>query len=224
MSYSLSTLEPIVQDRLEESGSGLFWDLATELRILLVESLCAASVITGETQFRLSPSVAVTQNTTLQDTPDSLIAISKIEGASGAIQKATVFDLDNTNPNWQNEVGTAPKRWFPFGLTKWGIYPKLTVPYNVVLSGLQTPAPTTRPYDGSETIYFPTEFQLAFINYASGWARLKETGLETQQGAQDYDAFLDQMFSLARFSIRKGSLRFSKAMGLPAQVTERTKT
>lgn len=228
MTSTLDNLCVVVQQRLEESGEGIFWSLPDEIRIFVVEALCEGALITGEVQVRRTPSVGIVQNATLQNVPDDIIALSKIENQQGAMARTTVDSLDRMRPNWRNDVGPIPLRWFSFGLTRYGVWPKVTVPVNVVLHGLAigtaaTPM-TSRPYTGIEPINFPEEYNAGFINYSSAMARLKEGGAEVQQAIEDYDFFLSQMESLSKMAIRTNSLRFTKAMGFPARPVDTEQT
>jgi hypothetical protein len=218
---TIDNLAFVVQQRLEETGFGQFWSLENEIRIFIVEAMCECALITGQVQVKRTPAVALVENSVLQVVPDDIIALSKIENQQGAMMKTSIDSMDRMRPNWRNDIGPIPLRWFSFGMTKFGVWPKVTVPVNVVLYGLAvgtaaTPL-TTRPYAGTEPINFPTEYNAGLINYASAIARMKEGGSEVQQAVADYDFFLSQMLSLSRMAIRTNTLRFSKAMGFPAR-------
>lgn len=222
----ISDIEGAIQDRLEEPrGAGIFWDLQNELRPLIAEGLCEATLITGLPQFRYAANnpFQLTPGSTTFNLPSGNLAILRVENANTGlpIRKVSVFDLDMDNKTWENDAAVAaPTEWFPFGLGKFGIHPQVNVNFNVILSTIQFPIVSDPPYTGNEPFPFQTEFEDAIIHYTEHAARLKEGGIEFEASMPAYEAFLAAMEELSKFAVRKGSLRFSRVHGAPVVVTD----
>ena len=223
-------MEGTILDHLEESRiAPQFWDLQREIRPLIAEGLCEATLITGEPEVKLSPAAYdLAAATTVFPLPAGALAIARMEGAGGLpIRKVSVFDLDMDNRSWENDVADPaanyPLHWFPLGLTQFGIHPQLNADVQVILSVVQFPIITDPPYTGNEPFPFQSEFEDPIELYAEHAARLKEGGIEFDASMPLYEGFLGMMEELSKFGLRKGSLRFSKVMGSPAVFNEVTK-
>jgi hypothetical protein len=222
LSVTLNALSLFVQDRLEETrgAPGVFWNVLNELYPLIVEGLNEAALITGEPQVRISSSLfTVPVNTRIFSLPQGSIALLRMEGQD-PIQKVMLHNLDRMLPGWEATNGPALQYWFPFGLGQFGVYPLLTAPSQVVLTTVQMPVTTSRPYTGSETVPYLAEYLEAFTQYGAHVARLKEGGRDFQDSIKEYDSFLNKMSQLSRFMDRKGVIRFSKSVGARSQITD----
>lgn len=218
----ISDIEGSVLDGLEESRiAPKFWDLQNEIRPLIFEGLCEATLITGEPEFRYPANqpFALTVGNTLFSLPSGLLAVSRIENAATGlpIRKVSVFDLDMDKKTWQNDQPAAvPTEWFPFGMKQFGIHPQVNAPLNVIISGIQFPIVTDPPFTGNESFPFQSEFEDGIEYYAEHAARLKEGGAEWDAAMPLYESFLSLMEEFSKFGLRKGSLRFSRVLGSPA--------
>jgi hypothetical protein len=143
-----------------------------------------------------------------------------VDSAGTTIDKTYVQDLDCFTPGWEVFTGPVPRYFFPFGLGQFGIFPNLTAPVEVVLSYVQYPVITPRPYTGAEVIPFQQEYLDGFSDWASGIARYKEAGLEFKEAIEVLNRALGQFESLSEFAYRKGSLRFSRGLGGSANIVE----
>lgn len=218
----------LVLDRLEENRANpLFWNVPAEIRVFLIEAMNEAALIAGEPQIRFSKSQAtqnflsLAANQTVFDLTNDvpLFGTMRMESISQQIIKTTPWDLDRFFPGWESDTGPIIKHWFPIGLTRFGIHPQLTSPASVIVSGIAEPVSTARPYTGNEPVDFQEEYREAFIDYAVHVASLKEGTKEFTDSIKVYDRFLSKMEELSKFATRKGSLRFSRSMGVPATVT-----
>src|SRR6185437_3434869 len=201
-----------VQQRLEEvPGPGMFWQLQAELYPLIVEGMNEAMLITGDPELKLSTPFQVAPQQTWQAMPAGLVAILRIEGPDGLpIKKETLLGLDRFQPGWENDPASAdPVAWFPLGLTQWGIYPQLSGPMNVLISGIGWPVNVARPYSGTEAVPFGEEYREGFAEYAAHVASFKEGGGEFEQSLIKYRSFRDKMLEMSKFAYRKDSLRFA---------------
>jgi hypothetical protein len=207
----------VLQSLEEDPAAPIFWNLVDEVRPAVVEAARWATIITGESELRVTPAAPLAADTMLFSVPSSLIALIRME-ATAVVPKSSPWKLDRMIPGWQNEMGDELKAWFPVGLTKFGIYPRLNNPVQVVLTGIALPVTTARPYTGLETLPFQIEYEHAMQRMAVHLLRIKEGGLEFYQSLEDLDSFLEAMVDLGRFSYRKDKLRFTSAFGPKAEV------
>lgn len=222
---TLATLSGGVQDRLEEPrGPGIFWQLQAELYPLLVEAMNAFTLITGEPQYRnIAAPYTIPASTSFAPLPmpPDAIALLRVEGAGSlAYDRCWVIDLDRHYPGWETKTGPVPQIWFPFGLSQFGIYPNLTAPATVILVYIQLAVSTPRPYTGAEAVPFQSEYFDALDDYAAAMARLKEGTLEFQEAIVLFQRFLSKAEELSNFAYRKGSLRFSRSLGVQAGISD----
>ena len=148
---------------------------------------------------------------------DCLIMLRMDAGAGGAILKVFACDLDRQIPGWEGATGTYIKRWFPIGLTMFGVYPQQTAAQQVFISYVAVPIPTGPTYTGNETVPFRTEYNEAFEEYAAHVCRLKESGPDFQESIPELQNFQDRMVQLTKWSARTGLSRFTK-LGRQAKV------
>jgi hypothetical protein len=225
MPSTLATLATRVLQRLEENpASPEFWTLQGEIYPYLVDVQNEAMLISGEPQLRQTTPTSLVVNQTLQTMPAGAVCILRVESAGAlSIHKTTVYDLDRFTPGWENVTAPAsinyPQFWFPVGLTQWGIYPKLTIPAQVIISYLSIPITTGRPYTGTEVCPFQTEYEEGFVQAAAHIARAKEGGKDFMESMTEYNDYLKKCQELSKFGTRKGSLRFSRSVGAPAEIT-----
>jgi hypothetical protein len=217
----LQDLAVRVYDRLEEDtfGAPIFWG-TDETNAALVEGLFEAALISGEPQVRRTQPIAIAANQTLQPMPPDSIAIVRIE-SGGVLYKTSVWDLDQMVPDWEQKSADAATHWFPVGLTQCGVYPKLNAPTNAIFTVVAVPVAPALTYTGAEVIPFQEEYLSAFPDYADHVMRMKDSMQSFIDGFADYGKFLQSMSDLSKFGYRKGSLRFSRAVGSVSQVTQR---
>lgn len=221
---TVSDVATRITDRLEDLNT--FWSLKGEIFPLLVEAMMAATLITGDPQIRATSVTTIPWNIaptgfTPLPMPADALALLRVDGAGGlSIDKCLVWDLDRHYPGWEVQIGPQAQYWFPFGLTQFGIYPSLTQSQQVLLTYIQTPVTVNRPYTGNEAIPFASEFVEAFEGYASAMASFKEGSPEFDQAQQRLQVFLSRMEELSNFAYRRGSLRFSRSMGVQSRISE----
>jgi hypothetical protein len=223
----LNDLVPLVLDRIEESRvSPKFWNVEKEILVFLVEALNEAALITGEPQVRFIQSlvtgapITLAANQTVFDITGDvpIFGMMRLESL-GQVMKTSLWDLDRMIPGWENDVGAEIQHWFPIGLTQFGIHPQLEAPVNVFVSGVAQPVPSPRPYTGEEQMDFQEEYRDAFVDYAAHIAALKEGGKEFTDSIFVYNRFLKRAQELSKFATRKGSLRFTKTMGMVSKIS-----
>ena len=225
---NISNLEVLVLDRLEESRTNSqFWSVQNEIRVFLVEAMNEAALLTGEPEIRYSTNQGLAGGSLVlppglnviqlnENVP--LFGMMRLE-SSGTVKKTTVWDMDRMLPGWENDVGNVPDFWFPIGLTLFGIHPQLTAPVNVIVSGVAEPVTSPRPYTGAEPVDYQEEYRDALVDYATHISGLKEGTKEFMDSIKVYDRFISRMQELSKFATRKGSLRFSRTLGVPASTT-----
>lgn len=220
-----STLEQLAQrvlQRLEEDpDSPVFWSKAGEVYPALNEAMCEAVLISGEPEVRAGTALQLDEDQPFYQNPPEAVAVIRLETPDGGvIRRVTIAELDKMDPNWQQTRGTKVKYWFPFGMTRFGVYPRLSVPVQVVPTYIALPITDPRPWDGTQSSLFQQEFEQGLTAGAASVLRVKEAGLEFQEGLADYDFFLKTMQGLSRFGLHKAALRFTRRGGIPAKVAE----
>jgi hypothetical protein len=223
---TISSIGQRVQQRLEEpvGPPGIFWNYTDEILPAVAEAMNEAALLTGVVQVVNTAYTTLPINTTYMPLPQNAIALLRVLGPY-SVAKTTVFALDQMLPGWENEGGSAAnppvqqiQKWFPLGMTQWGIYPRLSVPQQVILTYLAYPVTVPRPYTGNENVPFQQEFQDAFEDYAAHISRLKEASAEFQTSQSLYQSFLDTMRQLNVFQSRHDSLVFTKTLGTTVRV------
>lgn len=212
-----------VSNRLEESDPA-FWDMVGEIFPAIVEGMNEATLITGEPQIRPNQVFSVQPSTLFApiDMPPGAVALTRVEGAGNLqVKRCWMSDLDKHFPGWETATGAQPKYWFPFGLTKFGLYPNVTAQVDLVISYIQIPVLTAPPFTGGEPAPFQQEYLDGFADYAAHILRLKEATTEFDQSFGEYNKFLKKMEALSNFAFRKNSLRFSRSAGVQSGITER---
>lgn len=242
----LSDLLPDVLGRIEENveAGPIFWNLAGEVYPEMVYGMFEAALVTGVVQLS-SVQVTLAADTTYfniqsggggygsggygqggyggQLTPRGILAPIRL-WAPYPIRKCTLKGMDDMIPAWQQAAPAAQLiSWFPIGVSMFGIYPQLNADTQVVMDFIVSPVNKTRPYNGTETIPFQTEFADAFSKYGAALLRTKEGGAEAEEAETVYKAYLDGIKSLSAFQGRLDNLIFSGAYGARSQVNPRTK-
>jgi hypothetical protein len=219
----ITDIQQRVLDRLEDTG--VFWNIQDELRPLIVEAMNAATLITGEPQKRATTLYNIPANPnptgfTPLALPGDALAITRIDASGQSLDKYLVWDLDRHYPGWELQTAPSVQAWFPFGLTKFGVWPQPTAGQQVRLSYIAFPAPYTRPYPMNATIPFQDEYLDGLSDWAAGIARLKEGGPDWEQAREVLNRFFAKMEELSRFVYRKNTLRFTRTFGAPAKINE----
>lgn len=143
----------------------------------------------------------------------------RLEGPT-SIKKTSVKQLDWYLPGWEGDTGDDLKFWFPFGLGQFGVHPLLNADVQVFLTTVSIPVLPKRPFSGSESIPYLPEYLEGITQGAAHVARLKEGGREFTDSMKEYDSFLGKMSEFSAFMDRKSSLRFTRSVGVRAQITD----
>lgn len=220
----ISDLGLQVLDRLEENRNNpLFWGLQSEIYPLIVEAMCAATLMTGEPQARAATPYTLTAASNLQPMPSGAVAILRVDGP-GVVKKTTVYDLDRMTPGWEGVSGDQIEYWFPVGLTQFGVFPQVPTAQQVVLSYIAQPVTMASSYDGTQVIPFQNEYTFGLVEHAAAMARLKEGGKEFMDGLTQLDKSIDKLLALGKYGYKRGSVRFTRALGITAgEVNDATK-
>lgn len=217
---TISTLAYAVQSRLEEEPQGppgIFWNYQNEVLPAVAEAMNEASLLTGVVQTVQTAPVTVPVNTTFLSLPKNAIALIRVTGPV-YLRKTSVFSLDNLNRTWENDTGSLLQAWFPLGVTRFGVYPKLTAEQQVLVTYLAYPVTVAPPYSGTEAVPFQLEFHESLEQYAAHVLRLKEAGQDFEASQGVYQEFLATMRTLDGFETRHDSLVFTKGVGSAVQV------
>lgn len=247
---TLNDLLPDVLSRLEElpannNGASLpiFWNQTYEILPELVDAMFEAALITGVVQAVNVP-VTLQPNTTYfslaagqgygyggfgeggygggSGIPGGVIATLRLK-APWPIRKVSLEALDGSFPKWQQALpGTQVKRWFPLGVSGFGIYPQMAAETQVLMDFLVSPTNSPRPYTVDLPVPFQEEFTSGFAEYAAALLRTKELSSESEEASIIFDAFMEKMRQLSLYQARLDSLVFTQSFGVNAGVNRRT--
>ncbi len=130
----------------------------------------------------------------------------------------------NLSPTWENDVGDYPFRWAPLGFNMFFVHPAPANTIQLTLTGIQYPVQeSTWPPSGAETIPFHHECFEALELYATHYARLKEIGLEAQEGMTLYEQYLSLARRFTTIEDKRDPVIFSRVLGAQARVSPITK-
>ena len=222
MATPISALIPTILDRVEETTPPV-WVTIMEVQSAIAEAINDAMLMIGRPTQIVDQPYEVTPNLTWQPMPSGMIAITDIQGPSSRLWKYTLRDMDYTQSwwtsSWQNDVaqvsqGQFARAWFPLGFTMFGIYPKVSSPVTVTLTGIATPVNSAWPYTGNEPIPFHDEFFTAIEDYAAHYLRFKEGGNEFSESIKLLQSYIATAKRMTEIEDRRDPYIFSSGFGL----------
>ena len=218
-SVPISTLADHVQERLEETvGSpGTFWLRQAEVYTALIEACNDLLILVGRPSLTVNLPFTLQPNSVWQTLPSGLFLITDVIGPSSTLWKMSLYEMDyvqsSWGPDWENDTTDTPKRWFPIGLSRFGVHPACTTPTQILLTGIAYPTTNPWPYNGAETAPYHHEFFEALEQYAAHYCRIKETGAEMDESLSLYQGYLSLAERMTQIEDRRDPLIFSKAVG-----------
>lgn len=234
-----------VLDRLEESGPApVFW-CQDEVTAALVEGLCDIIILVGRPDLVVSLPYTLQPNTPWQTIPPQMFCITDMQGPASQVWKVTLRDLDsclvNGGPDWQQDIGPAVQRWAPLGLNRFAVWPALSAPQTVMLTGIAAPhfqfvgiggygddfggggygdpvalervAQTVWPFPAGAQAPIEDEFFQALELYAAHYLRFKEGGNEFSESNKLYQQYLAIAQRLSTLEDRRDPYIFGAATG-----------
>ena len=220
MATTIADLAPQVSARLEElnPSAPIFWQLNTEVYSAIVEGICDLLLLVGRPTNTVDVSYTLQPNTIWQTMPTGMFAITDIFGPGSTAYKMTLFDMDFTQSSWgsdwENQISDSIQRWFPIGLTSFGIFPAVSVPQPVTITGIKLVTQQSWPYDGTVVFPFHDEFLSAVEKYAAFYCRLKEAGNEFSEAIALYEDYLTDAQRLTEIEDRRDSYLFGRNLGV----------
>ena len=214
---TLSTLEPQVCARIEEiPGAPVFWSDELEIYSALNEAQCDLLLLVGRPDMTVSVPFDVVPNQWLQTVPAGIFALCNIQGPSSEVWKIRLQDMDYSmvsGPDWEQDIGDSILKWFPLGFGNFGVWPSVAQPQTVLLTGIASPITDLWPYSGGESVVFEDQFWVALEKYAASYCRLKEAGLEFEEGEKLYQEYLQNAARMTQLQDRKDPWIFEGATG-----------
>lgn len=127
MAYAAVTLSAFRTRLQERYDSAPFWS-DDEADRAINETLRVWNMLTGFWKTRATQ--ATTDDATFYTLPAALTFGARVTYNSLPLGLTSLFGMDNWRPEWRGEatdsggaVPTTPKRWFPVGVTRYGIWP-----------------------------------------------------------------------------------------------------
>lgn len=223
---TIASLAPDVSARLQDP-TNTFWSLQFEVNAALAEAVNELLLILGRpTQF-FDQIVTLQANTVFQPMPSGVLCITNIRGTGSQLWKTSLRNLDylqgSWSSAWQSDRADFPVRWAPLGLSQFIVHPAPLQPITVNVTGVAYPFTDTWPPNGTEAVPFQKNFDQALEMYAAAYCRVKEVGMDHQEGQLLYQRFLDIARRATSIEDRRDDLVFSMSMGGPTAVTQTDK-
>ena len=214
---TLSTLEPYVAARLEELPDNRgFWDQETELFSAIMEAQCDLTLLVGRPDQTVSMVYTIQPNTWLQQIPKGMFALLNVQGPDSEVWKVTLEDMDYglvSGPDWEEDIADTIQKWFPIGLGQFGVWPSVSTAQNVLITGIASPITSMWPWNGSQPVVFHDEFFSCIEKYAAAYCRIKEAGLEQEEGQKLYAEYLANAQRMTQLENRRDPFLFSGSIG-----------
>lgn len=216
-SQSVATLGANVAARLQDP-TAIFWNLQNEIYGGIEEALNDLMLLVGRPTIQYETLVTLTPNTVWQPMPANMLAITNIR-ANTNLWKTSLHAMDyvqaNWGSSWEEDRATVPQRFFPLGLTYFGVHPAPLAEVQVVVAGVSNPFTTPWPPTGAELSPFHDEFNQALELYATAYCRLKEIGDDALEGNALMAQYMQIAQRLTSIEDRYDSVIFSQALGTP---------
>jgi hypothetical protein len=203
-----------------------FWDQETELFSGLMEAQCDLMLLVSRPDQTVSQVFTIQPNTWHQQVPKGIFALTNVQGPDSEVWKVTLEDMDYglvSGPDWEEDIADTIQKWFPIGLGQFGVWPAVAQEQNVLITGITSPIIGIWPYDGTQPVVFQDEEFVLLEKYAASYARLKEAGLEFEEGTKLYQEYLKGAARLTQLEDRRDPFLFQGATGATTVVNP-TKT
>jgi hypothetical protein len=216
---TISTLAGNVLARLQDPDA-TFWDLKLAVYPALVEAINDLMLIIGRPTTLYQIPIQLVPNVCWQPMPENMLAITNVQSNLQSLWKVSLRTMDFTQSSWtsswETDVAASPLRWFPLGMTFWGVHPAVSQLTTVLVTGVGYPVPqAVFPPTGLESTVFHEEFNQALELYATAYLRLCELGDDAQEGQELYQAYLKIAQRMTSIEDRRDSLSYSQAFGVP---------
>lgn len=216
--YTVATLAPAVNNRLEETTPPVFWAEQPEVYSALIEAINDLTLLVGRPVQSVQVPLSLQPNSVWQAVPRGIFLITDIYGPQSLLRKTTLHGLDyvqaSWGADWENDTDPAgPDRWAPIGLTLFAVHPAPTAAQIVNINAIPYPATDGWPYTGTEGVPFQDEFFEALEEYAAHYCRIKEGGVELQESMSLYASYLKAAQRMSSIQDRQDPLIFSPAWG-----------
>ena len=138
-SQSVATLGANVADRLQDP-TAIFWNQRNEIFAGVEEAINDLMLLIGRPTIQYQTLVTLEADTVWQPMPANMLAITNIRSSNYSLWKTTLHAMDvvqaSWGPDWQEDRAEVCQRWFPLGLTYFGVHPGPKTPIQVVVAGV----------------------------------------------------------------------------------------
>ncbi len=194
-SYTLSALQGLVYDGLD-GNQGLY--PPAQVTSVLNEVLRRVNLTTGFTQTTVPVPGYTVANQLLYPTPPGILIPTKVYYEERELEKYSLAKLAQKHRNWAidtNQWQGQVARWFPLGLTTFGIHP-LDANGGGLLE-VQGVAPITPLVLPDDVVQLNDELAEILVEYARGRLMLKEPGAPFNAASAAYQDFIRAMKGMA---------------------------
>jgi hypothetical protein len=210
------------------STGPVFWNLTSEIYTAIAEGMNDLLMLVGRPTVTVDSQFNLTPNTVWQHIPKGLFLITDVMGPQSALHRVSLFDMDYVQSSWSSswECDTSPNgptRWFPVGMTMFGVHPAPSVPFMVTMNAIAYPVAQPWPYNANIVVPFEHHWFEALEEYAAHYLRLKEGGAEFQNSMSLYAAYLSVAERMTTIQDRRDQLLFSRSFGAIAGLSPLTR-
>lgn len=215
-SQTVATLGTHVAERLQDPTSR-FWHLHNEMYAGIEEAINDMMLLVGRPTIQYQTLVTLQPNTVWQRMPANMIALTNMRSNNYSLWKTSLHSMDyvqaSWGPDWTADRANVPARWFPLGLTWFGVHPAPLAAIQVVVAGVSNPFTDAWPPTGAEKSPFNDEFNQALELYATAYCRLKEIGDDALEGNQLMNQYTQIAQRLTDIEDNNDALIFNQAFG-----------
>src|ERR1035437_434531 len=215
---TIAQLAPAVGQRLQDD-TFVFWLEQFEVYAALAEGISEAMLILGRPQVQFNLPVILQPNVCWQPMPANCLALVDVRLAGRRLNKTTLRSMDvlcaSWSSNWESDRAAQPARWFPVGLSMFGVHPAPLQPIQVDVTAITYPIQTAWPPSGAEQSPFEVNFDQALQMAATAYCRQKEGGQDAEEGMPMYQAFLEICQRMSGIQDRCDSLVWTRSLGAP---------
>src|SRR5882762_650354 len=222
VTQTIAQLAPQVLQRLQDP-TGIFWLQQYEVNPALAEAINDLMLLLGRPVQYFNQLITLSANTCFQALPPNVLCLTYMHGSNYTLHKTTMHSMDYTmtswGPDWTADRADIPARWGPIGLTQFFVHPAPNTPIQVLASGVLHPVTSLWPFDPTTQAPFHEELNIALELYATAYCRLKELGMDAQEGNVLRGQYLEIAKRATGIEDRRDDRLFSQHQGVPTTMS-----
>lgn len=226
MPVATTTLDQIATNILQriQDDTGIFWSRPNEATVAAAEAVNDLLLLVGRPTQVTDQIITLTPNTVWQTIPAGMFVLTDVRGDNFSMRKVSLRAMDYTQASWGSDWTAdrddVPQRWGPIGFSSWFVHPAPTTPIQVTVAGIAIPVPSAWPFDPATQSPFHSELDVALELYGAAYCRLKDLGVDQQEGNALRQQYLSLAQQLTQIEDRRDPVIFSQTLGVPTAVSQ----